>query len=90
MSRIKISKKFGKFTWAALKEYFLNNSVYNYTVNVSDNVLTYKSLIMFRNNKLPPEQIYIKVSKTSKLVFDAYTDKRKFNNIKEVLEYTKK
>lgn len=90
MSRIKISKQFGKITWTTLKEYFLNNSVYNYTVDISDNVLTYECLIMFRSNKLPPEKIYVKVSRTSKLVFDVYTDKRKFNNIKEVLEYTKK
>ena len=77
-------------TWPMLKEYLLNNSVYNYAVDISDNVLTYECLIMFRSNKLPPEKIYVKVSRTSKLVFDVYTDKRKFNSIKEVLEYTKK
>lgn len=88
--RIRINKQFGQITWSMLKEYLLNNSVYNYAVDISDNVLTYECLIMFRSNKLPPEKIYVKVSRTSKLVFDVYTDKRKFNNIKEVLEYTKK
>ena len=88
--RIRINKQFGQMTWSMLKEYLLNNSVYNYAVDISDNVLTYECLIMFRSNKLPPEKIYVKVSRTSKLVFDVYTNKRKFNNIKEVLEYTKK
>ena len=88
--RIRINKQFGQMTWSTLKEYLLSNSVYNYAVDISDNVLTYECLIMFRSNKLPPEKIYVKVSRTSKLVFDVYTDKRKFNNIKEVLEYTKK
>ena len=88
--RIRINKQFGQMTWPTLKEYLLSNSVYNYAVDISDNVLTYECLIMFRSNKLPPEKIYVKVSRTSKLVFDVYTDKRKFNNIKEVLEYTKK
>ena len=88
--RIRINKQFGQMTWPMLKEYLLNNSVYNYAVDISDNVLTYECLIMFRSNKLPPEKIYVKVSRTSKLVFDVYTDKRKYNSIKEVLEYTKK
>lgn len=88
--RIRINKQFGQMTWSTLKEYLLSNSVYNYTVDVLDNILVYECLIMFRSNKLPPEKIYVKVSRTSKLVFDVYTDKRKFNNIKEVLEYTKK
>lgn len=88
--RIRINKQFGQMTWSMLKEYLLSNSVYNYAVDISDNVLTYECLIMFRSNKLPPEKIYVKVSRTSKLVFDVYTNKRKFNNIKEVLEYTKK
>jgi hypothetical protein len=88
--RIRINKQFGQMTWSTLKEYLLSNSVYNYTVDISDNVLTYECLIMFRSNKLPPEKIYVKVSRTSKLVFDVYTNKRKFNSIKEVLEYTKK
>lgn len=88
--RIRINKQFGQMTWPMLKDYLLSNSVYNYAVGISDNVLTYECLIMFRSNKLPPEKMYVKVSRTSKLVFDVYTDKRKFNNIKEVLEYTKK
>ena len=88
--RIRINKQFGQMTWPVLKDYLLRNSVYNYAVDILDNVLTYECLIMFRSNKLPPEKMYVKVSRTSKLVFDVYTNKRKFNNIKEVLEYTKK
>lgn len=88
--RPRINSSFGKIKWNDLKDYFFNNYVFGFTVNINGNELTYMSHIMFRNNKKDPEKIYVKVSRTSKNVIAAWTDNKKFNNIQELLNYTKR
>lgn len=87
--RPRMNSNFGVMKWKDLNDYFFNNYVFNFTVNINDNILTYTNYIMFRKNKKDPEKLYVKVSRTSKNVIDAWTDNKKFNNIKELLIYTK-
>ena len=81
---------FGKITRKELDDYLFNNYVLGLTVKETENVLIYKYVIMFRKNKEQPEELFIEVSKTSKLVNKAYTNKGiKFKNINELKSYTK-
>lgn len=88
--RPRMNSTFGVMKWNDLKDYFFNNYVFSFTVDINDNELTYMSYIMFRSNKKDPEKIYVKVSRTSKNVIAAWTDNKKFNNIQEILDYTKR
>ena len=88
--RPRINSTFGVMKWKDLKDYFFNNYVFSFTVNIADNELIYTNYIMFRNNKKDPEKIYVKVSRTSKNVIAAWTDNKKFNNVQEILDYTKR
>ena len=81
---------FGKITRKELDDYLFNNYVFGLTTKETENILIYKYVIMFRKNKEQPEELFIEVSKTSKLVNKAYTNKGiKFNNINELKSYTK-
>lgn len=82
---------FGKITRKELDKYLIENQVYGFTAKINDNTFTYSYHIMFRDNKKDPEMLFIEVSKSSKLVLKAWTDKgRKFNNIDELKNYTKR
>ena len=86
-----IIKSFGIISWHKLKDYFFDNNVYNYTVEIKDKTLVYTNLIMFRSNKKDPETIYIEVSRISKNVIGGWKSSgEKFNSINEILNYTKK
>ena len=83
--------KFGKITFSELQSYLFDNYVFGFTVKRNVSTLTYTFLMMFRDNKKIPEELYIEVSKNSKLVIAASTNKGKeFNNIDELKKYTKK
>ena len=88
--RPRMNSTFGVMKWKDLKDYFFNNYVFSFTVDINGNELTYMSYIMFRSNKKDPEKIYVKVSRTSKNVIGAWTDNKKFNSIQEILDYTKR
>lgn len=88
--RPRMNSNFGVMKWKDLNDYFFNNYVFNFTVNINDNILTYTNYIMFRKNKKDPEKLYVKVSRTSKNVIAAWTDNKKFNSIQEILNYTKR
>ena len=89
--RPRIKKGFGKITHSELKEYLTNNRVYGFTVDITEDTLIYSYNIMFRKNKENPEMLFIEVSKTSKLVLKAWTNKGvTFNNIEDLKKYTKK
>lgn len=77
---------FGKIYFKDLEQYLNYNKVYGMYVKRGDPLL-YTFLIMFRKTKEPPEKLFIEVSSTSKLVLSIYTEKRKFQNIKEVFGY---
>jgi len=82
---------FGKITRKELEQYLNENQVYGFTAKVNEDTITYSYTMMFRDNKKDPEILYVKVSKASKLVINAYTNRgKKFNNVDELKKYTKK
>lgn len=83
--------KFGTITRNALFEHFRKNYVWMLTVTIKDNVLIYHGEIMFRENKRPPEKIHITVSRASKNVISAESERHgKFLNVNELLKYIKR
>lgn len=83
--------KFGKITFNELQSYLFDNYVFGFTVKRNVSTITYTLLMMFRDNKKAPEELYVEVSKNSKLVIAASTNKGKqFNDIDELKKYTKK
>lgn len=83
--------KFGKITFKELQTYLFDNYVFGFTAKRNINTINYTFLIMFRENKKDPEELYIEVSNNSKLVLNAFTNRgNKFNNIDELKKYTKK
>ena len=83
--------KFGKITLNELNDYLEDNYVFGFTVKRNISTLTYTFLMMFRDTRKDPEELYIEVSNASKLVIKATTNKGKvFNNIDELKQYTKK
>ena len=82
---------FGKITRKELDTYLLENKVYGFVIKINDSSFIYSYKMMFRKNKEAPEMLFVEVSKTSKLVISAWTNKGiKFNNIEELKKYTKK
>ena len=82
---------FGKITKKELEKYFDENKVYGFVVKLLDDTLIYSYDMMFRKNKEQPEMIFIEVSRASKLVLKAWSNKGvTFKNIDELKKYTKK
>jgi hypothetical protein len=80
--------KFGKITFNELQTYLNEHNVFGFTVKRNIFTLTYTFLMMFRDTRKDPEELYIEVSNNSKLVIGAYTNKDKnFNNIDELKQY---
>ena len=74
-----------------LNDYLTENQVYGFVVTIREDSILYTYNIMFRNNKKDPEMLYVKVSPTSKLVLESWTNRgKKFNNIEELKTYTKR
>ena len=81
---------FGRISYTELNKYLYSNSVYGFTASTKDTTITYTYFIMFRNTKEDPEMLLIEVSRTSKLVLKAWTNKgKKFNNVDELKRYTR-
>lgn len=82
---------FGRITRKELNDYLTENHVYGFVVTIEKDSLLYTYNILFRNNKKDPEMLYVKVSPTSKLVLGSWTNRgKKFNNIDELKNYTKR
>ena len=82
---------FGRITRKELDSYLVENQVYGFTAKVNENTFTYSYNIMFRETKKEPEMLFVEVSKASKLVLKAWTNRGKtFNNVNELKQYTKK
>ena len=80
--------KFGKITFNELQTYLNEHNVFGFTVKRNISTLTYTFLMMFRDTRKDPKELYIEVSNNSKLVICAYTNKGKnFNNIDELKQY---
>ena len=76
---------FGKITKKELEKYFDENKVYGFVVKLLDDTLIYSYDMMFRKNKEQPEMIFIEVSRASKLVLKAWSNKGvTFKNIDEL------
>ena len=83
--------KFGKITFNELQTYLFDNYVFGFTVKRNISTLNYTFLMMFRDTRKDPEELYIEVSNNSKLIISTSTNKGKnFNNIDELKQYTKK
>ena len=83
--------KFGKITFNELQTYLNEHNVFGFTVKRNISTLTYTFLMMFRDTRKDPEELYIEVSNNSKLIISTSTNKGKnFNNIDELKQYTKK
>ena len=81
---------FGKINRDELEIYFNENNVHGFIVKINDKTLVYSYYLMFRNLTKHPEMIYVEVSKISKSVINAWTNKGiKFKNIEELKKYTK-
>lgn len=82
---------FGRITRKELEAYLNENQVYGFTVKVLESTLVYSYNMMFRKNKEQPEMLFVEVSRASKLVLKAWTNKGvKFNNVEDLKKYTKK
>ena len=82
---------FGRITRKELEAYLNENQVYGFTVKILESTLIYSYDMMFRKNKEQPEMLFVEVSRASKLVLKAWTNKGvKFNNVEELKRYTKK
>ena len=83
---------FGKITRKELSDYFTNNYVFGSTVEKhSDGKILYTYYMMFRHNKKQPEQIYVEVSGSSKIVLRAWSNNGiVFKNVDDLKSYTKK
>lgn len=82
---------FGRITRKELEIYLNENQVYGFTVKRLENTLIYSYNMMFRKNKEEPEMLFVEVSRASKLVLKAWTNKGvKFNNVEDLKKYTKK
>ena len=83
--------KFGTITRNVLFEHFNKNYIWMLTATIKDNVIIYHGEMMFRENKRPPEKIHITVSRASKNVISAESERHgKFLNVDELLKYTKR
>jgi len=79
---------FGKITRKELDNYLFNNYVHGFSVSIKETTFIYSYFIMFRKTKETPEILFVEVSKASKLVLGAWTNKgKKFNNIDELKKY---
>ena len=82
---------FGRITRKELEAYLNENQVYGFTVKVLESTLVYSYNMMFRKNKTQPEMLFVEVSRASKLVLNAWTNKGvKFNNVEDLKKYAKK
>lgn len=82
---------FGRITRKELEAYLNENQVYGFTVKILESTLVYSYNMMFRKNKEEPEMLFVEVSRASKLVLKAWTNKGvKFNNVEDLKKYTKK
>ena len=89
--RPRINSTFGVIKRKELDNYLIENQVYGFTVKVNESTLVYSYNIMFRNTREQPEMLFVEVSKTSKLVLKAWTNKGKnFKSIDELKKYTKR
>lgn len=79
---------FGRITRKELDSFLYDNQVYGFTVKINEITLIYSYHIMFRNTRSEPEMLFVEVSRASKLVLKAWTNRnKKFEKIDELKKY---
>ena len=79
---------FGRITRKELDSFLYDNQVYGFTVKINETTLVYSYHIMFMNTRSEPEMLFVEVSRASKLVLKAWTNrKKKFEKIDELKKY---
>ena len=83
--RPRINKGFSNITRLELNDWLYNNKIYGLTADSSfDDKIIYKNLIMYRNNKKDPEELFYEVSKASKKIIKVYTKDKEFKSFEEL------
>ncbi len=83
--RPRINKGFSNVTRIELVDWLLNNRIYGLTVNSSDkDKIVYKNLIMYRNNKKDPEELFYEISKATKKIIKVYTKDKEFDTFEKL------
>ena len=79
---------FGRITRKELDSFLYDNQVYGFTVKINETTLVYSYHIMFMNTRSEPEMLFVEVSRASKLVLKAWTNRnKKFEKIDELKKY---
>ena len=83
--RPRINKGFSNITRLELNDWLYNNKIYGLTADsLFDDKIIYKNLIMYRNNKKDPEELFYEVSKISKKIIKVYTKDKEFKSFEEL------
>ena len=83
--RPRLNKGFNGLTRIDLTNWLIDNRIYGLTADTSNpNKIVYKNLIMYRNNKKDPEELYFEVSKLSKKIIKVYTKDKEFKSFEEL------
>ena len=79
---------FGIIKFDELDKFMYDNNCWGITVKrVSPTILKYKYIMMFRSQIYPPKEIYVTISRTSKLVIGVEIEGKKFDNIDGFKKY---
>lgn len=83
--RPRLNKGFSNITKLELDNWLSENRIYGFTADSSqENKIIYKNLIMYRNNKKEPEELFYEVSKVSKKIIKVYTKNKEFKTFEEL------
>lgn len=80
---------FGVMPFNAFKKLMTERRIWGFTVKCREDILTYTFHVMFRNNRYPPETLYVDVSTRSRNVVSIRSDIREFISLDDMLEKTK-
>ena len=83
--RNRLNKGFEGITRVELSNWLIENRIYGLTADSSHkDKIIYKNLIMYRNNKKDPEELFFEVSKNTKKIIKVYTKDKEFNTFDEL------
>ena len=77
---------FGVIPYKVLQEQLNAAKVYGMFVKILPDVLIYTYVVMFRDNKKRPEELYITVSRRSRLVIKIESDRREFLSLQDFID----
>ena len=77
---------FGVIQYKVLEEQLNASKVYGLFVKTLPDILIYTYVVMFRDNKKRPEELYITVSRRSKLVIKIESDRTEFFSLQDFMD----